>query len=90
MITAADGLSLLGIRVLWKIKPVYLKCSFSSLRVELRSDADRLHRDITVNDNSAEFYSTICNRRYTSKVIARHSGLYIENIGEELFYGGSL
>ena len=60
LITSTDGLSLLGIKVSWKIKSVYLKCSFSSMRVKLRSGANRLQRDITVNDTSTEFYDTIC------------------------------
>ena len=90
LITATDGLNLLGIRVLWKIKSVYLKCSFSLLRVELRSSANRLQRDITVNDSSAEFYTIICNRWYSPRVIALYSEIYVENIGNELFYGGSL
>ena len=37
LITALDG-ELLGIRVEWSIKPEYLGCQFTTLRVELNND----------------------------------------------------
>ena len=35
LITAADGVSLLGIKVLWTIKSEYLNCQLLNLRVQL-------------------------------------------------------
>ena len=87
LITATDGLSLLGIRVVWKIKSMYLKCPYSSLSVELRSRASGLQTNITVNDSSAEFYNTTCNTLYSPRLIAKRQ-IIIEVIGNQLFYGG--
>ena len=88
LIIDTDGLSLLGIRMSWTIKSVYLNCSFSSMRVELISVVTRLQRDITVNDTSTEFYDTICNSLYSPRVTAIYSQILIENFGNKLFYGG--
>ena len=79
-------MSLLGIRVSWTIKSEYLHCTYSSLRVEL----NHLHRSITINDSSGEFYDLTCNRYYTPKVKAFVRGVQrgVES-GAKLFYGGT-
>ena len=86
LITADDGVSLLGIRVLWTIKSEYLNCHLSSLRVEL--NPGQHSRDITVNNRSADFYNLDCNEQYTPRVIAVVSHVRIQDIGDRLFYGG--
>ena len=58
------------------------------MRVKLISVANRLQRGITVNDTSTEFYDTICNTLYSSRVTAISSQIFIEDIGNELFYEG--
>ena len=87
LITATDGVSLHGIRVLWTIRSRYFNCQFSSLRVELNSG--ELGEDITVSDNSAEFLNLDCNRQYRPRVRAIVSHITIEGYGTQLFYGGS-
>ena len=86
LITATDGVSLHGIRVLWTIKSEYLNCQFSSLRVEL--NPGELGKDITVNDNSAEFLNLHCNRQYTPRVRATVRGIEVKDDGTKLLYGG--
>ena len=88
LITATDGVSLHGIRVLWTIKTQYLNCQYSSLRVELNSG--ELGKDITVSDNSAEFLNLDCNRQYRPRVRAVVSHFVIEDHDAQLFYGGSI
>ena len=85
LITAADGVSLRGIRVLWTIRSQYLNCQFSSLRVELNSG--ELGRDITVNDSSAEFLNLRCNRQYRPRVRAVLMYTATEDDGDQLFFG---
>ena len=88
LITANDGVSLLGIRVLWTIKSEYLNCPFSNLRVEL--NLGQHSRDITVKNVNrlADFYNLDCNEQYTPRVTAIVSTTEIQDIGDRLFYGG--
>ena len=67
LITAPDG-ELLGIRVEWRIKPQYLGCQFTTLRVEL--SPGQVGRDISVTDRTADFNNEQldCNTQYTPKV----------------------
>ena len=86
LITDNDGVSLLGIRVLWTIKSEYLSCQFSNLRVEL--NPGQHSRDTTVSDSSADFYNLDCNEQYTPRVTAVVSAIEIQDIGDSLFYRG--
>ena len=87
LITASDGVSLRGIRVLWTTKSQYSNCQFTSLRVEL--NFGEVGKNITVNDTSAEFFSLDCNRQYTPRVRAATYFIAIDrDIGAQLFYGG--
>ena len=75
LITASDG-ELLGIRVEWRIKPQFLSCQFTTLRVEL--NPGQVGKDISVNDRTADFSNEQldCNTQYTpilSAVIRRLS-----------------
>ena len=80
-------MSLLGIRVLWTIKPEYLvNCQLSNLRVEL--NPGQHSGDVTVSDSSADFYNLDCNEHYTPRVTAIVSGIQIQDTGDRLFYGG--
>ena len=88
LITANDGVSLLGIKVLWTIKSEYLNCQFSNLRVELNYNSNQHSRDITVIDSSADFYNLVCNEQYTPRVTAVVSAIEIQDIGDSLFYRG--
>ena len=83
-----DGVSLLGIRVLWTIKSEYLNCSFTSLRVQLNSG--ERNRDITVNDSSADLYNLDCNKQYTPKVRGIVVGVGTSDIGNMVFFGSKL
>ena len=76
LIIGADGVSLLGIRVMWSIKPEYLGCQFTSLKVELNNG--EIVKDINVTDRSAEFFSDRldCNRQYRPRVRAILSGKF--------------
>ena len=88
MIIGADGVSLLGIRVVWSIKPEYLSCQFASLKVEL--NFGELGKDINVTDRSADFFSNRldCNRQYRPRVRANLSGRFKTDDGISVFYGG--
>ena len=88
LIAAADGVSLNGIRVLWAIRPQYLNCQFSSLRVELNS-GEVNGKSITVSDYSAEFLNLDCNSQYRPRVKAIVSHLMIVDSGANFFYGGN-
>ena len=88
LITANDGVSLLGIRVLWTIKSEYLNCQFTFLRVELNSGEHG--RDITVNDSSADFSNLNCNRQYIPKVRGASGGISSSGIGNIVFFGSKL
>ena len=88
LITANDGVSLLGIRVNWTIKSEYLDCQFSSLRVKLNSGERTI--DITVNDSSADFYNLICNKEYTPKVRGIKGGVSGSDIGNLVVFGSKL
>ena len=85
LITGDDGVSLLGIRVLWRIKSEYLNCQLSNLRIELNPGQHR--RDITVSDSIADFYNLTCNQLYTPKMTATVIGIQIQDIGNMLLYG---
>ena len=89
MIISADGVSLLGIRVMWSIKPEYLGCQFTILRVELNTG--ELGKDINVTDRSADFFSNRldCNKQYRPRVRADLSGFKADN-GSMVFYGGKM
>ena len=80
LITADDGVSLHGIKVLWTIKSEYLSCQLSNLRLEL--NPGQHSRDITVNNRSADFYNLDCNEQYTPRVTAVVSATEIQNIGD--------
>ena len=88
MIIGADGVSLLGIRVMWSIKPEYLGCQFTTLRVEL--NVGEFVKDINATDRSANFFSNRldCNRQYRPRVRAILSGRYRTDDGISVFYGG--
>ena len=81
-------MSLLGIRVMWSIKPENLSCQFTLLRVEL--NVGELGRDINVTDRSADFFSDRldCNRQYRPRVLAVLSGRFRTDDGSSVFYGG--
>ena len=90
MITAHDG-ELCGIRVEWSIKPEYLDCQFTTLRVELTM---RIYKDIVgrPTDSTADFINEDfdCNREYQPRVRASFS--YYKDIvdnGIPVFYGGN-
>ena len=88
LINATDGVTLLGIRVLWTIKHQYLNCQYSSLRVEL--NPGELGKDITVSNNSAECLNLDCNRQYKPRVRAIKVFYFdISHYGSQLFYGGT-
>ena len=69
LITGSDG-EFLGIRVMWSIKPEYLNCQFSILRVELNDN--EVGKDISVNETFKDFSEASdhldCNKQYTPKV----------------------
>ena len=88
LITANDGVSLLGIRVLWTIKSEYLDCQFTSLTVELNSG--ERGKDITVNDSSADFNYLDCNTEYIPKVRGFSGGIGSSDIGNSVFFGSKL
>ena len=89
LIIANDGVSLHGIRVSWTIKSKYSNCTFVSPRVDLIFNSGEVRKNITVNDNSAEFLNLDCNRQYTPRVGATISYTYISDNGNQLFYGGN-
>ena len=89
LITGNDGVSLLGIRVMWTIKSEYLNCHFSNLRVEL--NPGQHSRDVTVNDSSADFRNIDCNEQYTPRVTAdavSEIGIQVQDTGDNLFFAG--
>ena len=88
MIISADGVSLLGIRMMWSIKPEYLDCQFTTLRAELNNG--ELGKDINATDRSADFFSNRldCNRQYRPRVRAILSGRFKTDDGISVFYGG--
>ena len=92
LITANDGVSLLGIRVLWRVKSEYSSCRFTQMRVELYPGPHTIIIDevtADVRDSSADFLNIDCNREYTPSVVAVISGNYqIQDTGDALFYGG--
>ena len=77
-------MSLLGVRVLWRIKSEYLNCQFTSLRVQLNSIQQT---DVTINDSSADFYNLDCNTWYIPRVRGVSAAAYTD-VGDRLFYGG--
>ena len=81
-------MSLLGIRVMWSIKPEYLGCQFTTLRVEL--NVAEFVKDINVTDRSADFFSDRldCNRQYRPRVRAVLSEMIKTDDGTPVFYGG--
>ena len=81
-------MSLLGIRVMWSIKPEYLGCQFTTLKVELNNG--EFGRNINVTDRSADFFSNRldCNRQYRPRVRAVLSGRFRTEDGISVFYGG--
>ena len=89
LITGSDG-EFLGIRVMWSIKPEYLNCQFSILRVELNDN--EVGKDISVNEAFKDFSEAgdhlDCNRQYTPRVKATSSGVPRDRIesGAALFY----
>ena len=92
LITANDGVSLLGIRVLWTVKPEYSRCYFTQMRVELYPGPHTIIiNEVTadVRDSSADFFNIDCNREYTPSVVAVISkDRQIQDTGDTLFYGG--
>ena len=87
LITAPDG-ELLGIRVEWRIKPEYLGCQFTTLRVELNNGL--FGKDINVNDSVASFPSDHlqCNTQYRPRIRAVISQTRKDYHGALLFYSG--
>ena len=73
---------------MWSIKPEYLGCQFTSLKVELNTG--ELGKDINVTDRSADFFSNRldCNRQYRPRVRAVLSGGFRTDAGSSVFYGG--
>ena len=85
LIRAPDG-ELLGIRMMWTIKPEYLDCRFTALRVELyiSGPVAKVGEDISVSNRTADFSSEHfdCNEEYTPRVRAVHdlSGIFITQV----------
>ena len=79
-------MSLLGIRVMWSIKPEYLGCQLTSLKVELNTG--ELGKDISATDRSADFFSNRldCNRQYKPRVRAVSSGRFRTDDGISVFF----
>lgn len=93
LIIANDGVSLLGIRVLWTVKPEYSRCYFTQMRVELYPGPHTIIisevSTADVHDSSADFLNIDCNREYTPRVVAVISENHqIQDTGDALFYGG--
>ena len=88
LITAHDE-ELHGIRVMWRIKPEYIHCQFTTLRVELTV---RIFKDIIdkPTDLTADFINEHfeCNREYQPRVRAVLS--YVEIIDNGIHYGSDL
>ena len=90
LITDNDGVSLLGIRVLWSISSVYTRsCQYPPIRVELNPGGHV--KEVTVSDTSAEFFNLECNRWYTPRVQSLFDTPEIDSldIGVPLIYGGN-
>ena len=93
MLITAPGGELLGIRVEWRIKPQYLICLFTTLRVEL--NPGQVCKNISVNNRTADFSNEQldCNTRYTPRVTAvipqtDSYSISNNNSGTPLPYGG--
>ena len=91
MLITAPGGELLGIRVEWTIKPQYLSCQFTTLRVELNSG--QVGRDISVTNRTADFNNEQldCNTQYTPTVravINNYHYISKTDSGDPLFYRG--
>ena len=90
MLTAPDG-ELLGIRVEWRIKPEYLGCQFTTLRVELNNN--EVGKDISVNEGFKDFSSADrldCNTPYRPRVRVVLPGISRSDYGAPLFYSGKI
>ena len=98
LITADDGVTLLGIRVNWTINSTYSVCNISSLKVELNSgESTRKLKNITVNESgsSLDFINLDCNTQYTPRLISNISltssdcvtfGIVVN--GTQILFGG--
>ena len=90
LITAPDK-ELLGIRVEWSIKPEYLGCQYTTLRVELNYGEHG--KDISGSERVKDFSSDLLgyNRQYTPRVRAVVSQISRSDYhGAPLFYRGEI
>ena len=91
MLITAPGGEFLGIRVEWSIKPEYLGCRFTTLRVELNNN--EVGKDISVNEGFTDFSSANhldCNRQYRPRVKAAILRISRIDYGALLFYSGKI
>lgn len=67
LMIGTDGVSILGIRVLWRISSVYTRsCQYPQIRVEINPGGHA--KEVTVSDTSAEFFDLECNKWYIARV----------------------
>lgn len=85
----SDGVSLLGIRVLWTISSVYTRsCQYQPIRLELHGNHAR---EVTVSDTSTEFFNpTNCIHVLPECSRPKFDAPEIDSwdIGIPLIYGG--
>ena len=90
MLITAPGGELLGIRVEWRIKPQFLICQFTTLRVELSHG--QIGKDISVDDRTVDFSNEQldCNTQYTPRVrgVITVTTVAVTDDGASLFYRG--
>ena len=85
-----DEVSILGVRVLWRISLVYTgSCQYPPIRVELNPGGHV--KEVTVDDTSAEFFNLECNTWYTPRVQSIFDAPEIDSrdIGAPFIYGGN-
>ena len=94
LVTDTDGVTLIGIRVLWTVKSQYISCQYRYLRAHLFTDPNvhRLKSIILAHGTSSHVFNNgdlLCNEHYRTRITYSLgiTGVGDQNFQLRLFYG---
>lgn len=94
LVTDTDGVTLIGIRVFWTVKPQYITCQYRNLRTHLFTSPNvhGIYSMILAHGTSSHVYNDgdlLCNEHYQTRITYSlgNIGVSDQNHQLRLFYG---
>ena len=94
LVTDTDGVTLIGIRVFWTVKPQYITCQYRNLRTHLFTSPNvhELYSMILAHGTSSHVYNDgdlLCNEHYQTRITYSLGNIGVSDQNQQLrlFYG---